>query len=287
VNEASRWRIDAARRLTEPYAAQPGVQTILLAGSAAKGLADEWSDLDVVVVWEEPDAAFLDGAPLPGGTRFTNVAAEDGGRIEQYWVGDLKVDVASLRRSSLDAIVDSLLAEDEPETDPMVQKVAQGFAEGVTLHGPEAHEAIRARLATFPDALVAALVRRHLRFLPLWAPQRMGLDRGDLLGYADMILVDVRAALSVLAAVNRRWWSATPELKWTSWLLAHCERAPADADARLRRLLAEPSAAAVEDFATFLDEVVAIVEADVPGVDTTGARRALAMTLAPVATPPA
>jgi predicted nucleotidyltransferase len=284
VNEASRWRIEAARRLSQPYADQPGVQTIVLAGSAAKGLADDWSDLDIVVVWEEPDVAFLDGAPLPSGERFTDLAGDDGSRVEQYFVGALKVDVASMRRAALDELIDDVVVR--VDTDPMKQKVAQGFTEGVTLHGPSVHTELRDRLASFPDALVTALVTRHLRLLPLWAPQRMGLDRDDPIAYADMILVDVRAVLSVLAALNRRHWSVTPEAKWNRYLLDHCPLAPRDSERRLRRLLEAPSAAAVDDFATLLDELVTLVEQHAPDVDTRGARRMLELRLDPCPAPP-
>lgn len=284
MNEASRWRIDAARRLSRPYAERPGVQTIVLAGSAAKGLADDWSDLDIVVVWDEPDVAFLDTAPLPGGERFTDLAGEDGSRVEQYFVGPLKVDVASMRRAALDELVDDVVLRFD--TDPMKQKVAQGFTEGVTLHAPSVHEALRARLAAFPDDLVAALTTRHLRLLPLWAPERMGLDRDDPIAYADMILVDVRAVLSVLAALNRRYWSVTPEAKWNRYLLDHCPIAPPDTDRRLRRLLEEPSTAAVADFAVLLDELVTLVERHAPKLDTRGARRLLELRLGPCPSPP-
>lgn len=137
---------------------------MLLAGSVAKGVADAYSDLDVIVVWSDaPDAAFLDGAPLPGGERFTNVAHDDGGRIEQYWVGSLKVDAASLRRSSLVELLDDVVVRFDP--DPMKQKVCQGFAEGVALQGTCSRSARSPRPAR-PTGCNGCWPRRRLRRSP-------------------------------------------------------------------------------------------------------------------------
>jgi hypothetical protein len=260
---------------------------VLLAGSAAKGTADAFSDLDVIVVWDgEPDGAFLEAAPLPGGDRLTNVVHPDGGRVEQYWVGDLKVDVASMRRSSVEELLDDVVVRFDP--DPMKQKVCQGFAEGVALHGAPALEELRAsHLASFPDGLVTALVGAHLRFVPLWAPLRMGLERGDLIAYYDLVLVDVRAVLAVLAALNRVWWSVTPEAKWNAHLLERCALAPDRTAARLQRLLAEPSAEAVADVDHLLREVVDLVEQHAPEVSTAAVRRVLDLELRACAEPPA
>ena len=60
---ASVWRTAVGRRLGALYAAQPNVAAMLVGGSAARGISDGYSDLELGVFWHAPptDAATLVG----------------------------------------------------------------------------------------------------------------------------------------------------------------------------------------------------------------------------------
>src|SRR5688500_18970774 len=64
MNHASQWRIELARDIAGWYTDQPNVRMIALGGSAARGLADAYSDMDMAVYWEELDRAWLAEPPL-------------------------------------------------------------------------------------------------------------------------------------------------------------------------------------------------------------------------------
>src|SRR5437764_15346429 len=99
MNSASQWRIDLARELAAFYAPQQGVRMIALGGSAARGQADAYSDVDMAVYWDRIDGDWLAVARLrpAGGERFAFRSAFDGAvYLEQYFVGDLKIDIVHI-----------------------------------------------------------------------------------------------------------------------------------------------------------------------------------------------
>src|SRR5262245_42853525 len=69
VSSASTWRRAVAPELGRRYGALPGVAAVMVASSTARGDADRYSDLDMVVLWEKPptrDAREAALAELPG-----------------------------------------------------------------------------------------------------------------------------------------------------------------------------------------------------------------------------
>jgi hypothetical protein len=85
---------------------------------------------------------------------------------------------------------------------------ASAVCEAVTLRTVGHIAAWQAQLAHYPDGLadtlVAAAVERW--HWPHWLDSRWALiDRGERLGLADLLVDDLKTALRVLFAVNRRW----------------------------------------------------------------------------------
>jgi hypothetical protein len=166
MNEASRWRLALARRIAAIYAARPGVRMVPVGGSVAAGCADEYSDLDIAVYWEQVETDWLAEPPLAaiGAERFTFVPTnEQGGRLEQYFHGTLKIDVGSTPLAAWRELVEAVL--DRAEIDPAKQKALSGFLGAVPLHGAAEWRLRRERIARYPQPLAEAMVRAHLFFI--------------------------------------------------------------------------------------------------------------------------
>jgi predicted nucleotidyltransferase len=56
MNEASVWRLALAMRIALHYRANPNVRAVAIAGSVARGYADRFSDIDLLVCWAAPPA---------------------------------------------------------------------------------------------------------------------------------------------------------------------------------------------------------------------------------------
>jgi len=62
--KASLWRRELAKDLIKSYTARPGLEMALLGGSPARGLSDQYSDMDVVLYWKKLDTRWIKSHPL-------------------------------------------------------------------------------------------------------------------------------------------------------------------------------------------------------------------------------
>ncbi len=288
MNEASRWRLALAREIAALYAARPGVRMILVGGSVAAARGDDYSDLDIAVYWEAVDTAWLEAAPLDvlGAERFTFVPAdEQGGRLEQYFFGTLKIDVGSIALAAWRELVDAVI--ERYDIEPAKQKALSGFLGAVPLHGAAEWRLRRDRIARYPQALAEAMARAHLFFYPRWVPERLALDRAELPGLYDLLCGMIRNLLALLAAANRVYFAVAPELKWTASTLAAMAQTPPAAYERIGAVLTAPGHETLDDFYSLIAETLTLVEHELPAVDTRRSREVLALALHPTPERPA
>ena len=70
MNEASQWRLAIATKIAPYYAAYANVEAVVVLGGVARGWADDWSDIDLVVLL----ARSPDGSGTADGDRRTRGA---------------------------------------------------------------------------------------------------------------------------------------------------------------------------------------------------------------------
>lgn len=258
----------AAERVAQAVVAEvaglPGFVAISLGGSVAAGLADERSDLDLHVYWR---------APLAGlATRAERLA-----RVAD--AGSLRLDILSWGREDhlyvdgrmvelIYVPLDDLLADADRAYDEGLGD--EGFAtaqlyyvaNGRPLHDPTGVlGALRARLATYPEATRRRLLASHPELLHTYMQQlRTAQARGDLLFVQHRRYTVQMVFFNALFALNRRYHPGEKRL------LAHAEHCALRPDdcaarwARAARLAADDPALAqalgelVADLCTLIEE---------------------------------
>ncbi|MDB5035952.1 MAG: hypothetical protein JWQ98_3193 [Chlorobi bacterium] len=287
MNEAGRWRVEIARRIAEYYAVRPDVAMIVIGGSAARGVADAYSDIDMLVYWTKVDGDWLAGAPLEprGGKRFTfRGMFDDRVYLEQYRIGDLKIDVGHLELEWWGEQVAEVLEKGEEAPD--VQEMLYGFLHAVPLHGDRVYAEWCDRIGRYPESLALKMVTGHLHFHPLWVFSEHGLGRGDLLSFYDYLRGAITNIIGVLAGLNRIYTS-TDKPKRTGDVLRTMRIAPRDVAGRIDAILAGDRRDAVPLLGELVEEVIALVEVHMPEVDTARARTLFAFQVQPCHTMPA
>jgi hypothetical protein len=272
MNQASQWRIQLAREIASWYAPHMQVRMIALGGSAARGQADPYSDLDLAIYWDQLDDAWLAEPPLQaaGGERFTfRKLFDDQVAVEQYQVGEAKVDVAHFSLAWWEQSVADVL--ERADMAPEKQEVLDGFLSAILFHGAPLYEQWRMRIAAYPDQLARRMVRQHLAFYPEWVLRQHGLARGDLLSFYDMLCEMIKHLLAVLAGLNHVYLSVEKP-KRSADLLRRLPIAPRDAAARVQALLTIDSEQAITALADLIGEVIDLVEQHMPEIDTTRTR---------------
>ena len=226
----------AAGRLP-PHAAQE----IVLTGSASRGLADELSDVELLLVPARdlaplPDCArTLEAAGFedvttwtpPGGDSWWTGGRFEGVRIEAVWWAPAKVE----RR------LDGTLAAEI--VDHARIRTAEALANGLPLRTAGGLAAWQERLAVYPPTLAGAIVEDCAEIWGGDPPETMLtlLRPGDRLALTEWLRDDAERVLRILHALNRAW---EPGWKWLPAQVAALAVKPDRVAERIEEALLEP-----------------------------------------------
>jgi hypothetical protein len=285
-NEASRWRIELARELFEYYADRDGIRMAVLSGSPPKGLSDEYSDLDVIVFWDAIDVEWLEAIPLSEvecERKYFRKMGEEGAYLESYYFDELKVDFGHVTMAVWKEMVDGVL--ERHDTDPGSLGSMAGFLTSLPLHGAAAVEEWKGRLSHYPDELALKVVRAHRRFFVPGYLLNQAHGRGDILAYYDGLCLMFKNLLSILAGLNRMYFSAE-EPRWVEYSLDRMAIKPDDAWRRIRRALTCDAGEAVEILEGLTAETIALIEQHMPELADGYPDRRSGMAVRPRATKP-
>lgn len=275
MTDASRYLVELAERVAEGYVAQTGPSAMLLTGSAAEGLSDTFSDLDLIAYHDYlPSREQLAAARTllqASGVRVTSGGGTEGS-VEEYVLRGVECQVAHITIASWERDMGSVLEEFNPATH--VHKAIIGLLEGRALHGDSVIERWQARAARYPEGLARATVEHHLKFFPLWLAAERWHARDATIFYHQMLVETSLNLLAVLAGLNHVYFSPF-QFKRVHRFVERMSIAPDRLANRLNVLFALEPVAAAHAMERLVDETVALVEAQMPAVDTTPARRHL------------
>jgi hypothetical protein len=262
-------RRELARRVARGYAANPRVAAVLLAGSVARGLADELSDIEVDVYWSTPPTED-DRVAAVEGAGWERVYAEVD---EHEWADGLaadgvKVDVSGFTTATIDAYLDLVLVGD---TEPELQVRVTALRDGEPLHGHDVIERWRSRTAVYPDLLAVAMVEQGLA---LRSRERLEMlaARADVLLLHRDIVDGVQGVLDALFGLNRVW-CPHPHHKWLDWEATLLAVTPERLVERIRALVVAAPGDVPDGLGSLVDDTLDLCEAHLPQVDVDALRR--------------
>jgi nucleotidyltransferase-like protein len=265
MNEATAHLCELAARLVGIYVRETQPRAVLLAGSAARGDADFFSDIDLIVYYDElPSSEARAAARENAGGESPLVIADDPvGHVEQYLVGGVACQVAHIRIAAFEAELEKALAGEE--LDQPHQKVLSGLFEGLPLLGEELIAGWRERSA-YPDTLQRAVIQKHWSFFPLWYFRDRLNVRDAVLWRQQILLESAFNLVAVLAALNRVWF-ASIEFKRTRDLVAKLELVPPRLADRLEALFSSDEEAATAELESLVAETQVLLAAELPDLD--------------------
>jgi len=266
---ACRWSVveprALAERLAELAVEHTGPRAILLTGSVARGDADEYSDVDLILYYAAlPDEAGRESirTGIGGGDRQV-LGAEENGFVEQYIVDATYCQLAHVTVAGWEGDLGKAIAGEESEL-PLGKMVA-GLFEGEALHGPDLIDQWRDRAVHTP-ALKRTLIERHWTFFPLWFFERSFPPRDAPIFSREELVKAAYALLEVLAAVNGVWFSRF-QLKRTQEATEKLAIAPERLYERLLVLVSGDLGTAVLELESLVGETQAIVAEHVPDAE--------------------
>lgn len=264
-----------ADRLAAEYQKDAGVVAVLVAGSAGSGEADEMSDLDLVVLWRDPPSDPARRAPIEGvdGDLEDIDEFEEDEWAESFTVGDVHVGTSMFLTETVDQYLDALLLRAEPTDNAQILVAA--IQHGRVLIGQEPVAAWRARAASYPDALARAVVAQALAWQGGWGSAAAFAARKDLVALGSVVDPAVRALLRLLLALNRRYLSHPRFKRWRTAVGGLPTTLPR-LEERLDVALGPDPRRAVLELESLLQDALALVERELPGIDVGEAREWIA-----------
>jgi hypothetical protein len=254
-----------ARRVVAAALELGPLRAALLAGSGARGDADFFSDVDLLLYVEEapPDDRLDRLCEAVGATNPVWIAAP---RLIQFYVGGVAVQVGYTTIARVEEELDTALVRLEEVIGSPNQKMLSGLIEGLPLHGEDVIAAWRERVAAYPERLRIASIEHHWQFFPLWYYGEAMSRRDSELWRLDMLLEGAFNVLGVLAALNGVYY-ARFELKRLRKLVDKLALAPPDLADRLESLFRLPAEEAADELGRLVVETRDLVLRELPDLE--------------------
>jgi hypothetical protein len=274
LNPDSQWRIELARQIVTHYNAA----AVMLVGSPVMGLADAYSDIDMLMFWHS----------VPTEAERVAIAQSLGGRIvelgdtsaepkddpalqsqsEAYVIGnyDLKIDITHITIASQQKLIDDVVLR--YETHEYKLGAVEGLSHCMALTGQALIAKWQEEIRLLPDALAHKLMRQYAQ---MWAqcPLRdMLIRRGDVL-YANRALNDIAEKVVYMLVVVQGQYPPL-RLKHLPWIIEALELKPTDMLERITQICSLAPAEALPIAAQLVEETFTIVAAQ--GYDINNAR---------------
>lgn len=276
MTKQSRYLLQLAQKIIVPYTHLPSIQAAMVTGSAAKGLSDHYSDLDLTVYYE---------GSLPNDETLLQIVHEHGARERKWTMGALDsdwfaeaYDVAGIEVQIGHTTVagwEKNIAKVQKELDcnSPLQKAMEGTLACLALYGETTIQRWKEIIADYPSNLAEAMVKKHLAFFPLWGLEAYLQDRDATLWLYETLVEVTQNIFGILAGLNRLYFT-TFQFKRMNAFVAQMKIAPPNLAQRIDSLF-QVKPVDLNDLETLVAETITLVEMHMPSVDTALAKRRL------------
>jgi hypothetical protein len=270
MTEHSEWRISLAHKIAPAFTTNPKVEACFVFGSAALGISDRYSDLELAFIWSQlPSAEELQATAQRVGVRSWEIEPYGEAKqswLEQFYLYDMKVEAGHWVRHTIDStVIDVVERYDVSQYGLVFEKQAIAFhlQHAVILYGEDLIEHWQNQLSPYPEELAVAMVQKHLKFRP-FDGQHILTERLEIPMLYENRCMIVRWLLNLLFGLNRIYH---PGFKWTRYWVGEMSIKPARFFNRLERVFQADAASGTLELRQLIEETFELVERTLPQVD--------------------
>jgi predicted nucleotidyltransferase len=266
VNPAEHLRA-LARQIVEAALEHVPLRGAMLTGSAGRGDADFYSDIDLLLYVDDlpSEEVLREIRVVVGGTNRLSRDRSDHFCGEEFNIRGVRTEVSFFTVTRIESRLDDLCDRPE-ELDPLLQKVLSGMLYGLPLYGADLIGPWQERLRAYPEPLRRATIERCWNFFPLWYYGEAIDARDAELWRLDVLLEAAFNLLGVISALNRIYFSRF-ELKRMRALVSEMKVAPPHLAERIESLFRIDPAAAATELGHLVDETRALVAVELPDLE--------------------
>ncbi len=277
MNKISKERLALAKKNLRKFKSKK-LLAALVTGSVAKGYADDYSDIDTLLIYKKVPSKkefeqIVKEAEESGGGLYHGTP-EDGFAV-YYYIEGVKCDFGIGHYSLTEKLINGMLIE--PELDPIKHLQISGILESVVLYGNRWMSIWKKKARRFPKELGPIMVKQNLKFHPRWVIEKMAVARGDVLFYNESFMDCISAMVGILCGLNKIYLPG--KLKGIDATLGHMKIKPANFLKRYRKAFGLKGIKAVNELFKLIDETIALVDKHMPEVSTERAKEVRNMVL--------
>ena len=278
MNEISKLRLKQAQSNLKLFS-NLDIRAAAVTGSAAKGYADDNSDIDTIIMLNskmnqsEFDKIVSD-AKASGGD-FYHGSPEEGFTV-YYYIDGVRCDFGFGHFSETEELINEML--EKPEVELTKHLMISGLIDGYILKDSDwLAPLIRKAESEFPKELQVMLVNHFKKFHPEWAVEKMTIGRGDVLYYYESIVEMTGNIIGILCGLNKFYHPG--KLKGVKHTIARMNIKPRDLVYRYNYILSAEKSEAIKEMFNLVRETFDLIDENLPEVSTKRSREVLEMVL--------
>lgn len=274
-NPHGRWRTERAREFAKRLAAYGNIEAIVIGGSVARDYADEYSDLEIIIFWDN----------LPNDTTRHRIVDDLQGRFvfrydgpareDQLIIDGLQVDLWHISVSHQESIIDRVLNHYQADLGSL--NAMDTVRNCIPLFGEKLVEGWKIQATQYPQQLTETIISEHTISFRVDYLTQFNI-RKDPTGFYNQLSFLQQEAFLVLLALNQMYF---PTFKWLYESLENMQLKPVNTAERFRIAYEVAYDSAVSDTRQVLEETIQLVEDQLPDYDSESIRRRLSYVRSP------
>ncbi|WP_156576096.1 DUF4037 domain-containing protein [Bacillus luti] len=255
---------EKAIEMSEIYRGNPKVEAIILAGSVARKLEDEHSDIELHVLWSEPPEDEDRRAPINSieGTVLSYHPYEEEEWSETYLTTEgIKLEISNFLTVTVEKIISEVVERYDINYEK--QCIVSSVHDGVSLYGEEKVNELKERVVTYPEDLAKRMISENLWLSNRWYNREALLKRKDWLMLYDVICEVQRNIFGTLFGLNKMYVHH-PAFKWMQYNVERMSIKPENLYERMANTLMEKPEYSVQELEMLIKEVLYLVEHHAP-----------------------
>lgn len=280
MNDISKERLELAKANAAYMMNDPNVIAMLVTGSVAKGIADDNSDIDTIVIYEKPlmqddfDRIREDAIASGGGLYGEDI--ESGITVYKF-IDGIRYDYGHTFHDPWKKLLDDYLREPDINN-AECQIMLSGFVDGAAIKGHDwAEEKKQYFTESYPDKYAEDLVKKNLAFHPKWVLVKMGLERNDTLFLYETFLEIEKRIFGILCGINRLYHPG--KFKSADFTINKMIVKPDGLYDKFVKVFHTSESEAIEILSGLIMETLDIVDEHMPGISTKRNREIFSMVL--------
>ncbi|MGR3777821.1 DUF4037 domain-containing protein [Bacillus paramycoides] len=257
---------EKAIEMSEIYRENPKVEAIILAGSVARKLEDEHSDIELHILWSSPPEDEDRQGPINniGGTILSYHPYEEEEWSETYLTKEgIKLEISNFLTVTVEKVISEVVEQYDINYEK--QCIVSSVHDGVSLYGEVKVNELKDRVSAYPDELAKRMISENLWLSNRWHNRKALLKRKDWLMLYDIICEVQRNIFGVLFGLNRMYVHH-PAFKWMPYNVERMTIKPENLYERMADTLIGNPEYSVQELELLIGEVVQLVHTYAPEV---------------------